>query len=343
VARASHLTPATASGLVDELLDLGLVKEIGTGPSAGGKPPTLIAPNPTGRSIIALDLSSTDFQGALVDLSGEIVAAESSPGAAGAEGLQAAADLVASLAAQSTAPLLGIGIGTPGVVDLAHGLVTSSNLRWEEAPLAAAVAEVTEAPAHIINDAHAAALHEYSVHTPRVSSLALVRVGRGIGSGYVLHGHLYRGDNAATGEVGHVRLDDSVKRCSCGNIGCLETVASMSALLEMVGGDQGLSHERMSAIAADPAAAGSVEAVAVALGRGLAPMVAILALGEIVLWGEVTSLGETYRLIVEQEIQNRVLPVKSALIRVHYASAGEDAVIKGAAGLVLSTELGVVW
>jgi predicted NBD/HSP70 family sugar kinase len=99
----------------------------------------------------------------------------------------------------------------------------------------------------------------------------------------------------------------------------------------------------MSAIAADPAAAGSVEAVAVALGRGLAPMVAILALGEIVLWGEVTSMGESYRRIVEQEIQNRVLPVKSALIRVHYASAGEDAVIKGAAGLVLSTELGVVW
>lgn len=343
VARASHLTPATASGLVDALLDLNLVQEIGTGPSAGGKPPTLIAPNPSGRSIIALDLSSTEFQGAVVDLSGEIVAALSVPGATGTQGLDAAAGLVASLATQTTAPLLGVGIGTPGVVDLAQGLVTSSNLRWEEVPLAAAVAEVTEAPIHIINDAHAAALHEFSVHTPRVSSLALVRVGRGIGSGYVLHGHLYRGDNAATGEIGHVRLDDSGRRCSCGNVGCLETVASMSALLEMVGGDQDLSHERMAAIAADPGAEGSVEAVAVALGRGLAPMVAILALGEIVLWGEVTSMGETYRLIVEQEIRSRVLPVKSALVRVHYASAGEEAVVKGAAGLVLSTELGVVW
>ncbi len=343
VARASHLTPATASGLVDALLDLNLVQEIGTGPSAGGKPPTLIAPNPSGRSIIALDLSSTEFQGAVVDLSGEIVAALSVPGATGTQGLDAAAGLVASLATQTTAPLLGVGIGTPGVVDLAQGLVTSSNLRWEEVPLAAAVAEVTEAPIHIINDAHAAALHEFSVHTPRVSSLALVRVGRGIGSGYVLHGHLYRGDNTATGEIGHVRLDDSGRRCSCGNVGCLETVASMSALLEMVGGDQDLSHERMAAIAADPGAEGSMEAVAVALGRGLAPMVAILALGEIVLWGEVTSMGETYRLIVEQEIRSRVLPVKSALVRVHYASAGEEAVVKGAAGLVLSTELGVVW
>ena len=76
VARSSHLTPATASGLVDELLELDLIKEVGTGPSGGGKPPTLIAPNPAGRTIIALDLSSADFLGALVDLSGEIVSSD---------------------------------------------------------------------------------------------------------------------------------------------------------------------------------------------------------------------------------------------------------------------------
>jgi predicted NBD/HSP70 family sugar kinase len=343
VARASHLTPATASGLVDELLELDLVREVGIGPSGGGKPPTLIAPNPPGRSIIALDLSSHDFQGALVDLSGGIVADESVPGATGERGLEAVADLVSSLAARSTSPLLGIGIGTPGVVDPAQGLVTSANLRWYEAPLAATVAGATQAPSQIINDAHAAALHEYSVHLPRVPSLALVRVGRGIGSGYVLDGHFYRGDNAVTGEIGHVRLDDTGKLCSCGNTGCLETVTSMSALLAAVGGEQELTHERIAAIAADPSAVDQVKTSAIALGRGLAPMVALLAVRDIVLWGEVTSLGETYRETVEREIRSRVLPVNTDLIHVHYASAGGDAVIKGAAGLVLSSELGVVW
>ncbi len=343
VARASYLTPATASGLVDELLELDLVREVGTAPSTGGKPPTLIAPNPAGRSIIALDTSSTDFQGALVDLTGEIVEEVTLPGATGEKGMKAVADLVASLAARSAAPLLGVGIGTPGVVDPLHGLITSANLGWQSAPLAAAVAEATEAPTHIINDAHAAALHEYSVHSPRVSSLALVRVGRGIGTGYVLDGHLYRGDNAATGEIGHVRFDNGGKPCTCGNTGCLETVASMSALIEGVGGDQALTPERVAAIAADLSAADLVQRVAVALGRGLAPMVALLAVREIVLWGEVTSLGEAYRQTVEREIQDRVLPVNIHLIRVRYASAGGDAVIKGAAGLVLSAELGVVW
>jgi predicted NBD/HSP70 family sugar kinase len=322
---------------------MGLIKEVGTGPSGGGKPPTLIAPDPAGRSIIALDLSSADFLGALVDLSGEIVISESVPGASGESGLEVVADLVSSLATRSTSPLLGVGIGTPGVVDPAHGLVTSANLRWFEAPVAAAVAAATKAPSQIINDAHAAALHEYSVHVPRVSSLALVRVGRGIGSGYVLDGHFYRGDNAVTGEIGHVRLDDTGRSCSCGNTGCLETVASMSVLLEAVGGEQELTHERMAAIAADPSAVEQVENAAVALGRGLAAMVALLAVKEIVLWGEVTSLGETYRETVEREIRSRVLPVNTDSIHVHYASAGGDAVIKGAAGLVLSSELGVVW
>ena len=343
VARASHLTPATASDLVDELLELGLVVEVGTGPSAGGKPPTLIAPNPEGRSIIALDLSSTDFLGAVVDLSGEVVSTETVPGAVGDQALQAARDLVARLAAASTSPLLGVGVGTPGVVDPAHGSVTSANLGWQEAALGAAIAEKTVAPVHIINDAQAAVLHEYSVHTPRVNSLALVRVGRGIGTGYVLDGHLYRGDNAATGEIGHVRLDDSDRQCTCGNQGCLETFASISALLEAVGGDQEPTHDRVAEIASDPSADEAVREAAVALGRGLASMVALLAVREIVLWGEVTSLSEPYRATVEEEIRSRVLRVNTDQIRVRFASAGPDAVIRGAAGLVLSTELGVVW
>lgn len=343
VARASHLTPATASDLVDELVDSGLVIETGTGPSAGGKPPKLIAPNPKGRSIIALDISSSRFHGAVVDLSGEIVDTRSSPGDTGAAAIDVVARLISELALDSPAPLLGVGIGTPGVVDVPAGVVTSANLGWHDTPVAAELAGVVDAPIHITNDAQAAALHEYSVHAPAVSSLALVQVGRGIGTGHVLDGHLFQGENAATGEIGHVRLDDGGKTCSCGNTGCLETVASISALLEAVGGDQTVSHQRVAEIAADPAAIRHIEDAAVALGRGLAPMVALFANREIVLWGEVTSLGDRYRGIVEREIRSRVLPVNTDQIEVRYASAGDEAVIRGAAALVLSSELGVVW
>lgn len=343
VARSSHLTPATASDLVDELIEAGLVIEAGTGPSAGGKPPKLVAPNPEGRSIVALDISSSRFQGAVVDLSGEVLNTESVPGAVGAAAIDTVIEFVSGLAAKSPAPLLGVGIGTPGVVDPSEGTVTSANLDWHQAPLATRLSEHIDVGLHITNDAQAAALHEYSVHAPAVTSLALVQVGRGIGTGHVLDGHLFHGENSATGEIGHVRLDDGGQLCSCGNTGCLETRASMSALLRAVGGDQTLTHERIAAIAADPGSRRSIEAAAVALGRGLAPMVALLANREIVLWGEVTSLDDHYREIVEREIRSRVLPFNTDQISVRYATAGGDAVIRGAAALVLSSELGVVW
>jgi predicted NBD/HSP70 family sugar kinase len=343
VARASHLTPATASDLVDELLDLGLVIEAGTGPSAGGKPPKLVAPNPEGRSIIALDISSSRFQGAVVGLSGDMTITESTDGATGEAAVEAVIEIVARLAAKTPAPLLGVGIGTPGVVDPSSGVVTSANLKWQETPLSSALAEHLDVGIHITNDAQAAALHEYSVHAPAVNSLALVQVGRGIGTGHVLDGHLFYGENSATGEIGHVRLDDGGRKCSCGNTGCLETSASMSALLAAVGGDQTLTHERISSLAADQTAAGAIEEAARALGRGLAPMVALLANREIVLWGEVTSMSDRYREIVESEIRSRVLPVNTDQIKVRFATAGSDAVIRGAAALVLSSELGVVW
>lgn len=343
VARASHLTPATASALVDELIDIGLVIDAGTGPSAGGKPPKLVAPNPEGRSIVALDISSSRFQGALVDLSGELITLDSVPATTGGAAIQTVTEMVENLAEQSPAPLLGIGIGTPGVVEPATGVVTSANLDWHEAPLGERIRDQVDVGVHITNDAQAAALHEYSVHAPTANSLALVQVGRGIGTGHVLDGHLFHGENSATGEIGHVRLDDGGRLCTCGNTGCLETRASMSALLYEVGGDQTLTHDRIAALAADPAARPAIDAVAVALGRGLAPMVALLAIREIVLWGEVTSLDDAYRETVEHEIRSRVLPFNTDHIVVRFATAGSDAVIRGAAALVLSSELGVVW
>ena len=343
VARASHLTPATASDLVDELLASNLVIEAGTGPSAGGKPPKLVAPNPEGRSIIALDISSSRFQGAVVDLSGDLITTESFDGATGDAAIDTVIGMVSTLAEKSPAPLLGVGIGTPGVVEPTAGVVTSANLDWREAPLASELGKHIDVGIHITNDAQAAALHEYSVHAPAVNSLALVQVGRGIGTGHVLDGHLFHGENSATGEIGNVRLDDGGDPCSCGNTGCLETRASMTALLAAIGGDQELTHERIAEVASSPDAAGAIEAAAVALGRGLAPMVALLANREIVLWGEVTSMDEHYREIVEREIRSRVLPVNTDQIKVRYATAGGDAVIRGAAALVLSSELGVVW
>lgn len=343
VARESSLTPATASGLVDDLIERGLVMEVGTGPSAGGKPPTLVAPNPDGRAIIALDLSGEEFVASTVNLVAETIETLRRPAATGEGALETVTAMISELASRLGSPLLGIGIGTPGVVDPEHGIVTSVNLRWDHVDVVAVAKGVTGAPIHVVNDAHAAAVHEYAVSHPRTKNVALVSIGNGIGSGYVMGGHLYRGDLGATGEIGHIRQFDSSRICSCGRYGCLEAVASMKALVEAAGSDVPVTVDGLKALAEDDAATPQIEKAANDLGRALAAAVSVLGTTNITLWGPVAGLGEGFRQQVETEIRSRVLPVDTDDIHVSYANAGQDAVILGAAGLVLSAELGVVW
>jgi predicted NBD/HSP70 family sugar kinase len=343
VARESNLTPATASDLVDELLAMDLEEQVGFGVSAGGKPPVLIAPKSTGRQIIALDISSPLVRGAIVELSGNVVEVKSIPGATRDEGVAATVALVEQLLAASTVPALGIGVGAPGVVEPELGLVTSANLHWSAMELRAAISAVTDAPVHLLNDAQGAALSEYTEMEGDTASLVLVRVGFGIGAGYILDGHLFRGDNPAIGEIGHVRLDGDGPQCACGNTGCLESKASMSAVLRALGRTEPLSRAVVEDVARDPEALGAIATAATELGRVLCGIVAALAVSEVKIWGEATELGEEYRKAVEDEVRNRVLSVGAEQLTVNYATAGDDAVMRGAAGLVLSSELGVTW
>ncbi len=343
VARQSNLTPATASGLVDELLALDLIEQVGTGVSMGGKPPTLIAPKPGGRQIIALDISSPMFRGAIIDLAGDVVTTQTAPGATREDGVEATVELVERLASVATAPILGIGIGAPGVVDQELGTITSANLHWVDMPLRDAVAVAADVPVHIINDAQGAALREFSQIESETKSLVLVRVGFGIGAGYVLDGHLFRGDNPAIGEIGHVRLDGDGPVCACGNTGCLESKASMSAVLRDLGVAEPLSRAVIKGLAGDPASGEVIVEAATELGRVLAGVVSALAVSEVKIWGEAVELGDRYRATVEEEIRKRVLAVGAQNLSVNYAITGDDAVMRGAAGLVLNSELGVSW
>jgi predicted NBD/HSP70 family sugar kinase len=343
VARESALTPATASDLVDELIAMRLAQEVGTGPSAGGKPPTLVAPHPDGRTIIALDLSGEQFIGAQVNLVSEVVTTMSRPAATGTEGLSTVTTMISELSQDLPGPLLGVGIGTPGVVNPEHGIVTSVNLKWDHVDVVAAAKTVTTAPIHVVNDAHAAAVHEYAVIVPRVPNIALVEIGKGIGSGYVVGGNLYRGDLGATGEIGHIRQFDDTRPCSCGRSGCLEAVASMKAIIEAAGTSHPVTVEGVKELAAESEAEPHIARAAVDLGQALAAAVSVLGITHISLWGPVAGLGESFRSQVEEEIRDRVLPIDTDQIHVRYATAGQDAVILGAAGLVLSAELGVVW
>src|SRR5215212_3617466 len=234
VARLTGLTRTTVSDVVATLLVDGVVREIGRGPSSGGKAPILLEVNDDARLVVGLDLGEEHFAGSLVNLRGEIRRTVELPvaGRDGTEALDLVFELLDRLLDGSTAPLLGIGIGTPGLVDSRTGTIRRAvNLDWRDLPLGEIVAERYDVPVNVANDSQAAALAEYTyAGGDRVPNLITIRIGRGVGAGLILRGSLFQGDGSGAGEIGHVVVDAEGTVCRCGRTGCLETVAGMRSV-----------------------------------------------------------------------------------------------------------------
>ena len=179
-------------------------------------------------------------------------------------------ELVLATIARSPYPVLGIGIGTPGLVDRNGTVRTAPNLGWTDVPLQALVAEATGLPVLVSNDSDAATQAELSA-SPGSEDMVLVHVGRGVGCGIVTGGRRVSGAHHAAGEIGHVTVGtDGGEDCPCGKRGCLETWLSIPRLRAALDSPDG--HE-------------VVEAGGERLGVALAPIVAALDLSEVVLAG----------------------------------------------------------
>lgn len=332
LARSSALTRVTVSDLVAELLAEGLVGELGAPvESRVGKPPTLVGLAADSHHIIGLDLSETDrMSGAVLNLAGT-VRARHEVHVDGAEGEQAVLlvqRLTAELIEMTDRPVLGIGVGSPGVVDTAGTVVDAPNLAWTHTPLAARLAESFGLPVHVANDANTAVLGEHTFGESGDGGLMVLRVGTGVGAGLVLGGSLLHGHLGAAGEIGHVVVDPAGERCACSRTGCLETVLSAPRLRRRI---------------AEPGADGPAVLAEVGrcLGEVLAPIVAALNLHEVVLSGPAELLDGPLLDAADRAIRERTMPISSAGLAVRTSKLGADVVVVGAAVLVLSAELGV--
>jgi predicted NBD/HSP70 family sugar kinase len=330
LARVTHLTRVTTSDLAAELLAEGLVEELGTRVDQGvGKPATLLGVVPDARLTITLDLSDDErFRAALVDLAGKVLDRRTAErdGRTGAAAVEMALALAADLAAAADRPLLGVGVGSPGVVDLAGTVLEAPNLGWHDLDLAARLGAGLDAPIHVANDANAAALAELSLGEHADRSLLCIKVGQGVGAGVVLDGHLVVGDRFAAGEIGHVVVDPDGEPCACGRTGCLETAIAAPRL-------------RRRSRDGDPRTART--AAGHRLGEALAPVISTLNLREVVLSGPLDVLDETFRSAALDAIRARTMPAVGDHVDLRFSSLGEDDVLLGAAMLVLDRELGV--
>ena len=339
IARSTGLTRVTVSGMVAALIAEGLAEELGVRVEGKvGKPATLVGMRTEAFQIVAVDLTDdTHLRGAVMTLVGAIVARCSVP-LEGRSG-QAAADLLETLCRDllglATRPVIGVGIASPGVIDLEGTVVQAPNRGWYDLPLAAHLTRSLGVPVHVANDANTRALGEFTYGSAAGSGCMVITIGEGVGAGIVVDGALVLGRHHAAGEIGHVTVVDGDVRdeppldCACGRSGCLETVLSVPALRRRTAG---LSREDSDA---------ALASVGRLLGIALAPVVSALDLAEVLLSGPPELLDGPLREVALATVRARTMPVIGHGLALRMGSLDEDGALAGAAVLVLSGQLGV--
>jgi predicted NBD/HSP70 family sugar kinase len=333
LARRSGLTRVTVSDLVNDFSTEGLISDLGERTGAGvGKPGRLISFDSNAYHVISLDLSGVGrFVGAVMGLRGEIIHRAQVPveNATGQAALDKAIDLVRDLSQRASVRLLGIGIGTPGIVDRDGVVHTAPNLGWTDLDLAGAFRAEFDVPVHVGNDANTAALAVHTFGDLRDRDLMLVAIGRGVGVGLIVGGALVEGEQLTAGEIGHVIVDEEGERCGCGRRGCLELKVAVPAI----------KHRLREADEAegDEVLAGAGRA----LGIALAPVIATLGLQQVVLAGPDYLIEGPLLETASRTIKERTLAAANIGLNVTLASHSQDLVLRGATVLVLSRELWV--
>ncbi|MFW6116278.1 MAG: ROK family transcriptional regulator [bacterium] len=364
IARETDLTRPTVSDVVSDLLEIGLVEEVGYGPSTGGKPPIWLSVADDSRHLIGIDLASGVFRGAVVNLRGEIQRRVNLPlrGQEGEDALALVYELIDDLVAATDSPLLGIGIGTPGLMDTIDGVVCwAVNLGWRELPLRELLEERYNLSVYVANDCHAAALAEYTFgKNKNAGNLVVIKVEHGIGSGILLDGRPFYGDTFGAGEIGHVSVVEDGQQCRCGNSGCLETVASARAIVQRAQAiakndprsmlpqladspsDITIDTVCQAFEAGDKAVQGMIREVGHYLSIAVANLIGVLSIRRILIAGSLTCFGDALLDAVQEEMTKRSLAMVANETEIAMSDIGPDIVILGASALVLSYELGLL-
>jgi predicted NBD/HSP70 family sugar kinase len=350
ISRITSLTRTTVSDLVTELQGKGLVEEIGYGRSRGGRSPILLSVIDDARHLIGIDLENDELRGAVVNLRNEIVSTVSQPllSREGDEALMLVYELVDKLIATTDKPLLGIGVGTPGLVDAINKVVLRAvNLNWRGMPLGDLLQERYNLPVYVANDSQLAALAQYMFGGNKYeSNLVVVKVGTGIGAGLILDGRLFHGDGFGAGEIGHISVVENGQQCRCGNLGCLETVASTPAIIKSASASAQSAELTLEALqvafaSGDAAATQAVLEAGRCLGIAAANLVGTLNVHRIVFLSQLARFGTPLLDAIRQEMTRRVLPTLTQDTEIELIDLRPEMVILGASALLMSHELGL--
>ena len=243
----------------------------------------------------------------------------------------------ASMAEARGKEIAGVGIGSPGPLDTRRGVVLlTPNLGWTDMPLRDRIAGALGLPATLDNDANCAIFGEWWRGAARGADYVVgLTIGTGVGGGIVLHGDIYHGVSDFAGEIGHMTIDSTGRRCKCGNYGCLEAYASGPAIAAravegiQAGAETSLPRyvngdlQRITAQVVyeaahdgDEYALEMVRDTAKFLGAGVANIINIFNPQVVVICGGVTLAGDKLFVPLRSEVKRRAFKPAVAVCRI---------------------------
>lgn len=349
IARRTSLQRSTVSALVDDLQAKGLIEEIGTGDSTGGRKPTLLRLR-TGKPVaIGVDVRPSVTTIVLADLAGNLLSKEEFPTSSDIRYMdsQILAKVKVLIDANPEVEL-EVGMSIPGIADQTSGAILYvPYFQWSNWDIGQKITEQTGAEVVIENDANAVALAELwfgNDEIKRTRNFIMVYVAEGIGTGIIIDGQVYRGENGAAGEFGHMFVSENAPvPCSCGRRDCWEAHASDTALLHRYQNGNGSVHsaamdtERLISLAlnGEQRAVEKLKENAKYLGIGISNLLIGFSPQAIVISGSITKAWD----LIKNEIQEagqRSIRQEIKMAEIMCSSLGDRPTILGSISLVLT-------
>jgi glucokinase len=352
ISDATGLSAPTVGSLASELIQSGVLTDLGTGPSRGGRRPSFMEFNSRYGFVAGIDLGPTHTRLAVADLRGEVVAHQvvRTPRTRGPKAiLEKLAEQLHMLMRQSDVPpgkLLAVGAGAPGAVDCETGRVIAlaPNLKgWSDVPMGSILGKALDAPVIVENDVNLAILGERWRGAARGhDTCAYIWIGTGIGSGIIVQGELHRGHHFQAGEIALMCMGPQFVETDFGSRGCFETLAGLNALATawaQNGSGRGRTDhdgwvKELFAEAAEgePTAAAAVRNTATLLGIATANLTVVIDPSLVILGGAL--IAQAPSLVDEvKKIVARIVPAPSDIVA---SPLGQEAPLWGSLRIAMS-------
>jgi len=358
IAKVTDLTAPTITYITNKLIDCGIVVEYKIGESSGGRRPILLKTNPDILNVIVIHVSSNQLRGYIVNGNLQVLKEKKHlvRGLSKDSILELMISTISDFKQEVKAIIPGIGVVVHGPVKSKEGIsIFAPNLGWRNVPIKHIVEDRFHIPTFVENDVRAMAIGEFYYGQAReVENMVFLKVGYGVGSGIFIDGKLYRGPGDSAGEIGHTTIDVSGPRCSCGNYGCLEAMASENALVKTMirsikEGRKSIIHDLVdgdldkitpeiiyeAAGKSDNMANRILRQIARYLGIGIANTINTFNPELLIIGGGIVQAKQFVENTIKEIVKNRSLESSHDLCQIKFSDMGETATITGAADMVL--------